>query len=41
MLGMSDESDDEIGDVSDADMFLETRESKLLNNPNGDGSKTS
>lgn len=32
MLGMSDESDDEIGDVSDADMFLETRESKLLNN---------
>lgn len=32
MLGMSDESDDEINDVSDADMFLETRESKLLNN---------
>jgi DNA phosphorothioation-dependent restriction protein DptH len=32
MLGMSDDSDDEIGDVSDADMFLETRESKLLNN---------
>jgi len=32
MLGMSDESDDEIGNVSDVDMFLETRESKLLNN---------
>lgn len=32
MLGMSDDSDDEIGDVGDADMFLETRESKLLNN---------